>query len=128
MSPNARLSVLSIVGVVLLTVHIAGDVAYGLDRGGPNMLVGVLILGVLLVGAVGLPGRLSGEIIMLLGALCAMLMPVIHTRGAGLTRVATLDGGLLFTAIVLGLGAVGLTAFVLAIQVLAARRRTSSRR
>ena len=49
----------------------------GIEEGGREILVGVLILAVSLYGAVAPPERLAGYIILLLGGLASAALPVV---------------------------------------------------
>jgi hypothetical protein len=124
------LIVLSLLNALFFALHLTGDVVYGLEKGGREILVGVLILAVYVYGAVGLPQRLAGYIILLLGGLASAALPVIHTMGRPLgERFAQLPGGFLFIWTLLTVGATGLVAFVLSVQAiwgLRQRRRAST--
>jgi hypothetical protein len=114
---NPALIVLSLLNALFFGLHLTGDVVFGLERGGREILVGVLILAVYLYGAVGLPDRLAGYIVLLLGGLASAGLPVIHTMGRPLgERFAQLPGGFLFIWTLLTTGATGLVAFVLSVQ------------
>ncbi|HUF17509.1 MAG TPA: hypothetical protein VMS12_05640, partial [Thermoanaerobaculia bacterium] len=106
------------------------DIVFGIEKGGREILVGVLILAVYLYGAVGLPERLAGYIILLLGGLASAAMPVMHTMGRPLgERFAQLPGGFFFIWTLLTMGATGLVAFVLSVQAIWSlwkRRRASA--
>jgi hypothetical protein len=127
---NTALLVLSLLNALFFGLHLTGDVVFGLEKGGPEILVGVLILAVYVYGAVGLPDRLAGYIILLLGGLASAALPVIHTMGRPLgERFAQLPGGFLFIWTLLTVGATGLVAFVLSVQAiwgLRQRRRVSA--
>ena len=130
MRHNAVLIVLSLLNALFFGLHLTGDIVFGLEKGGPEILVGVLILAVYLYGAVGLPERLAGYIILLLGGLASAALPVVHTMGRPLgERFAQLPGGFFFIWALLTTGATGLVAFVLsvlAIWSLRQRRRASA--
>jgi hypothetical protein len=127
---NTVLVVLSLLNGLFFALHLTGDVVFGIEKGGREILVGVLILAVYLYGAVGLPERLAGYIILLLGGLASAALPVIHTMGSPLgERFAQLPGGFLFIWILLTTGATGLVAFVLSVQAiwsLRQRRRAAA--
>ena len=128
MKRNTVLIVLSLLNALFFGLHLTGDIVFGLEKGGREILVGVLILAVYLYGAVGLPERLAGYIIMLLGGLASAGLPVLHT-GRPLERFAQLPGGYWFIWTLLMTGATGLVAFVLSMQAiwgLRLRRRTSA--
>lgn len=127
MTRDPALTATSLAAIALLTLHLAGDVVFGMEEGGPEMLVGVLILAVWLYGAVALPRRMPGYVILLLGAILAAAMPVIHTRGAGLGgAMAARPGALLFISTVLALGALGLVAAALSVRGIWSLRRPAT--
>jgi len=127
---NTVLVVLSLLNALFFALHLTGDIVFGIEQGGREILVGVLILAVYLYGAVGLPERLAGYLILLLGGLASAALPVIHTMGAPLgERFAELPGGFFFIWILLTTGATGLVAFVLSVQAiwsLRQRRRAAA--
>lgn len=130
MKLNTVLIGLSLLNALFFGLHLTGDIVFGIEKGGREILVGVLILSVYLYGAVGLPDRLAGYIILLLGGLASAALPVIHTMGRPLgEQFAQLPGGFLFIWILLTMGATGLVAFVLSVRAiwsLRSRRRLSA--
>ena len=119
MKRTTVLIVLSLLNALFFALHLTGDIVFGIEEGGREILVGVLILAVYLYGAVGLPERLAGYIILLLGGLASAGLPVIHTMGRPLgERFAELPGGFFFIWTLLTTGATGLVAFVLAAQII----------
>jgi hypothetical protein len=124
---NVSLTILSLLNALFFALHLTGDIMFGLEKGGREILVGVLILAVYLYGAVGLPNRLSGYIILLFGGLASAGLPVIHTMNRPLgERFAQLPGGFLFIWTLLTVGATGMVAFVLAIQAIWGLRRATA--
>jgi hypothetical protein len=132
---NTVLIVLSLLNALFFGLHLTGDIVFGIEKGGREILVGVLILAVylygavLLYGAVGLPARLAGYIVLLLGGLASAALPVLHTGRPLGERFAELPGGFLFIWTLLTVGATGLVAFVLSAQAiwsLRPRRRVSA--
>jgi hypothetical protein len=116
---STALTLFSLISALLFSLHLTGDVVFGIERGGPEIRVGVLIIAVYVYGAVGLPGRWAGDIILLLGALGSAYMPVLHTMGRPLgERFASQPGGFWFIWTLLTLGATGLVAAVLCLQVM----------
>jgi hypothetical protein len=75
---NTVLIVLSLLNALFFGLHLTGDIVFGIEKGGREILVGVLILAVYLYGAVGLPARLAGYIILLLGGLASAALPVMR--------------------------------------------------
>lgn len=126
MKRNTPLVVISLLNALLFGLHLTGDIVFGIEKGGREILVGVLILAVYLYGAVGVPERLVGSIILLLGGLASASMPVVHTMGIPLgERFAQLPGGFFFIWTLLTMGATGLVASALAVHALLGLRRQS---
>jgi hypothetical protein len=124
LKPSTVLIVLSLLNALFFALHLTGDVVFGIERGGREILVGVLILAVYLYGAVGLPERVAGTVILMLGGLASAALPVLHTMGRPLgERFAQLPGGFFFIWTLLTTGATGLVAFVLSVQALWSLRR-----
>lgn len=123
MKHNRILVALSLLNVLFFALHLTGDVVFGLEKGGREILVGVLILAVYLYGAVGLPERLAGYIILLLGGLASAVLPVVHTARPLGERFADLPGGFWFIWTLLATGATGLVAFVLSVQAIVSLRQ-----
>ena len=129
MKHKTVLIVLSLLNALFFGLHLTGDVVFGLEKGGREILVGVLILAVYLYGAVGLPERLAGYIVLLLGGLASAALPVVHTGNPLGERFAQLPGGFFFIWTLLTVGATGLVALVLSVQAiwsLRQRRRASA--
>ena len=107
MKPS-MLTTTSLLSIVLLPVHVGGDVALGLDRGGPGFVyVVVPVLLLVACGALLLAERRSGHVIMLLGGLASLAMPVIHRNNGFTATVARSPGGLFFIWTLVALGVAG---------------------
>jgi hypothetical protein len=61
MKQNILLIVMSLLSILLLSIHVTLDIVRGVDQWGPPSLVGVLILVVLLYGTLVLAERRSGS-------------------------------------------------------------------
>ena len=108
------LAVVSLITIILLPLHIGGDAALGLDRGGSGLFfVVVPILLLVACGALVLSERRSGHVIMLLGGLASLLMPYIHRNNGFTPAIARAPGGLLFIWILIALGVTGGLAVIL---------------
>lgn len=106
MKHNAVLVVASLLSLLLLTLHITDDIVRGISKAEPaNIALGVFA--VFLYGTLVLPERRSGHIIMLLVGLFAVLMPVIHMRGAHYGEIARSAGGFFFVWTLWALGGLG---------------------
>ena len=106
MKPNLQ-TVASLLSILLLPLHVGGDVVRGFDPGGPGHLTVVLVLFVLACGTLLLAERRSGHVIMFLGGLIAVAMPVIHRNNGFTVAVATSPGGLFFMWTLMALGVTG---------------------
>ena len=128
MKENALLTLTSLLSILLMTFHLADDIAHGIEPGTLSNYTGVLILVVWLYGTLMLAGRRSGYVIMLLGSLLGAGMPVIHMRGAGHGgKIAASSDGLFFIWTVLAVGVTALFSFILSAPGLWSLRRGQPR-
>jgi hypothetical protein len=111
------LTIASLLLILFLTFHLAGDIVYGFEPGGlANLIVVVPVSVVWLYGTLMLAERRSGYIIMLLGSLVAMLVPYIHMRGKGVglaSRMANTSGHFFFVWTLIAMGVLGLFSAIL---------------
>jgi len=118
MKPNVILTIASLLLVLFLTFHLAGDIVHGFEPGGlSNLVGGVLISVVLLYGTTVLFERRSGYIIMLLGSLFSLVVPIVHMKGRGVgitSRVPNYSGHFFFVWTLLAIGVLGLFSAILA--------------
>ena len=100
MKPNVMLTITSLLTILFLTFHLSDEIARGMEPGGLNMVIPVLILAVWLYGTLVLAGRRSGSIIMLILAIFGTGIPILHMSGMGLVggRIAVDSGGAFFWA------------------------------
>jgi hypothetical protein len=125
MQQRDLLSATSLLSVLLLSLHISQDIAFGLDPAGLNHLVGVAILLVILCGTVLLRERRSGQVIMLLGGVMAIGMMPLHMRHGLRPEFLERSGALLFVWTLYVLALIGGFTVILAIQALRGRRVAS---
>jgi hypothetical protein len=105
--PNT-LTIVTLLAIVLLPFHIAGDIALGLDKGGPGLVyVVVPILLVVACGTLLLGHRMSGHVIMFLGGLATLGMPIIHRNNGFTPAIAKAPGGVFFIWTLVALGVTG---------------------
>ena len=117
----------SLFSVLLLTLHFAQDAYHarpGTFEAGAGSLTAILIMVVLLAGPALLAERRSGRIIMLLVALAAIGMPVLHFRLPG--DRSRYSDALLFIWCLIALGVNGLFSLILWVSEL--RRLRTERR
>jgi hypothetical protein len=121
MKQNRLLAGMTLASVVLLALHISQDIVFGFDRAGLNHLVGVGILLVIACGAVLLPHRRLGQVIMFLGGVVAAGMLPLHMRNGMRPDFLARTGALLFIWTLYVLGVMGLLSTILAVRALVTR-------
>jgi len=122
MKQDRLLAGITLASVVLLALHISQDVVFGFDRAGLNHLVAVGILLVITCGAVLLPHRRLGQVIMLLGGIMAAGMLPLHMRNGLRPEFLEKKGALLFIWTLYVLGVMGFLSMILAARALVTRR------
>ena len=109
-------TIVSLLLLLFLTFHLAGDIVYGWEPGGlANLIVVVLISVVWLYGTLVLAERRSGYVIILLGSLGGSAVPVIHMMGAGLVggRIANSAGVFFWVWTLIALGVTAIFSVIL---------------
>jgi hypothetical protein len=86
MKRNNVLTIMSLLSVILLSLHFTDDIVYGTDRSPASNVVAIAVLVIWLYGALVLAERRSGHAIMLLGSLAGM----VHVSRAGGLPAGTL--------------------------------------
>jgi hypothetical protein len=115
MKRNVMLMVTSLVSAVLLALHISQDIVFGFDQAGLNHLVGVGIILVIVCGALLLPHRRLGRVIMLLGGVISAGMLPMHMRHGLRPEFLQSSGALLFIWTLYLLGVLGFLTIILAV-------------
>ena len=116
MKPNT-LTIVSLLSIILLPLHIGGDIVLGLDKGGSGVVfVAVPILFLAACGTLLLSERRSGHVIMFLTGLVALAMPIIHRNNGFTATVAKGPGGLFFIWTLMALGVTGGLAMILSVR------------
>jgi hypothetical protein len=98
MKHSVMLTITSLLSILLVMFHLSEEVVRGMEPGGFNMLIAVLIMLVWLYGTLVFAGRRSGYIVMLLGAIFGTGVPILHMSGMGLVggKVAADSSGAFF--------------------------------
>ena len=109
MKPGVLLTATTSITALFLTLHVADDIARGMDTIGLHSLIAMFVLGLWLYGMLVLSGRLWGYILQLLLAILAIGVVIIHLKGAHMGQVAVSSGGVVF---VWTLFVIGTTAFL----------------
>ena len=125
------LTIASLLSLLLLTFHLAGDIVRGFEPGGlSNLIGGVLISVVWLYGTLVLAGRRPGYVIILLGSLLGLFVPYVHMRGKGVgvaSGIANSNGGFFFVWTLLAIGVTSLFSVILVAHGLWSLRRGQSK-
>ena len=117
MKHNVVLTITSLLSILFLTFHISDEIARGMEHGGLNMVIPVLIMAGWLYGTLALAGRRSGYIITFLGGLFALVVPLVHIRGKGVGITSSLghsSGHFFFVWTLIAIGVTGLFSVILA--------------
>ena len=115
MKRHVMLTITSLVSAVLLALHISQDIVFGFDKAGLNQLFGVGIILVIVCGALLLPHRRLGRVIMLLGGIISAGMLPIHVRHGLRPEFLQNSGALLFVWTLYLLGVLGFFTIILAV-------------
>ena len=117
MKNSVMLTITSLLSLLFLTFHLAGDIVYGYEPGGlSNLIMLVLISVVWLYGTLVLFERRAGYIIMLLLSLFSLVVPYVHMSGKGVggaSRLANTSGHFFFVWTLLAIGVLGLFSVIL---------------
>ena len=127
MKNSSILTITSLLLLLFLTFHLAGDIVYGWEPGGLlNLVVMVLISVVWLYGTLVLAERRSGYIIMFLLSLFSLVVPYVHMMGKGVgvaSRLTNTSGHFFFVWTLLAIGVLGLFSVILSVRGLWSLRR-----
>jgi hypothetical protein len=121
MKQTAMLTTASLLNILLMTFHLAGDIVFQMSPAGLSNLFAVFILVVLLCGTLLLAGRRAGYIIILFGSVLALIIPVIHmkgTRGVLGGDIGTTGQAFLFVWTLLALGITATFSIILSARAL----------
>jgi hypothetical protein len=104
MKRNDLLAVLSLISLLLVSIHLPDDYVHGFDKHVVNNPYAILIFVVWACGLLLFRERLIGRIILLLGGIVALAMPIIHLNGHFSPDFATSDGAFRFVWTLYALG------------------------
>ena len=96
MKPSVLLTGTTLITALFLTLHVADDIARGIDTIGLHTLTAMLVFGLWLYGTLVLRGRLPGYILSLLLSILGLGVVIIHLKGAHMGQIAVSSGGVLF--------------------------------
>ncbi len=127
MKPGVLLTGTTLLTAFFLTLHLADDIARGMDTIGLHTLTAILVLGLWLYGTLVLSGRWPGYILQLLLAILGMGVVVIHLKGAHIGQIAVSSGGVLFVWVLFVLGTTSFMSMLLCVQGLLTLRKGQPR-
>jgi hypothetical protein len=114
MKKDSLLVLVSVLSIIFITIHLAGDIIFGMEKGGALNLVILPVLTLWLYGTLVLSGKRWGYIIMLLGGLLGLLMPVLHMKGNGINpELLKSSGAFMFVWTLIAIGTTSLFAVTL---------------
>ncbi|HTU83034.1 MAG TPA: hypothetical protein VMF61_12940 [Candidatus Acidoferrales bacterium] len=116
MKPNLVLRVTSLLSILLVSFHLADDVAYGSEKSVASNILMAAILAVWLYGTLLLAERRTGQAIVLLGSLLGLVVFVTHLTGTGgLAGIAIgrLSGAFFFVWTLLALAVLSLVSLTI---------------
>jgi hypothetical protein len=116
MKETITLALSSLLSILLLTFHLADDIARGFEKGGLSTLTPVPIVVVWLCATLVLGERRWGYIVVLVGSLLQLGVPVIHMMGKGVGVGARTSGSFFFAWTLIMIAVSGLFSVVLSIR------------
>jgi hypothetical protein len=125
MRNQVTLTITSLLSILLFTFHWADEIARGIEPGTTAAVGGFAILFVWLYATVVLGERRLGLAIMLLGAILASGVPILHMQGAGWHSPRIVNTGRIFFWVWtnIALGASGMLSVALGVHRLWSLRR-----
>jgi hypothetical protein len=116
MKPGRLLTGTTLLNALFLTLHVADDIARGIDTIGLHSLTAMLVFGLWLYGALILSGRLWGYILQLLLAVLGLGVVIIHLKGAHMSQIAVSSGGVLFVWVLFVIGTTSFMSMLLCVH------------
>jgi hypothetical protein len=118
----SMLNIMSLLSILLMSLHITDDIVRGISPPGADNIGAVVIFLVWLAGTLLLAERRMGLVIMLLGGIFAAAMPVLHMTGRSYPAIASSSGGFFFIWSLIAVGATGALSVILAVRAIWLKR------
>ena len=131
MKQTAMLTTASLLTILLMTLHLTGDILFKMSPAGLVNLFAVFVLVVQLYGTLVLSGRRAGYIIIFFGSVLGLVIPVIHmkgTRGVIGGEIGNSGQAFLFVWTILALGITSTFSVILSARALLSLPWRRSRR
>ena len=116
MKPGVLLTGTTLITALFLTLHVADDIARGIDTIGLHSLTAMLVFGLWLYGTLVLRGRLPGYILQFLLAILGLGVVIIHLKGAHMGQIAVSSGGVLFVWVLFVIGTTSFMSMLLCLH------------
>ena len=127
MKPAVLLTGTTLLNALFLMLHVADDIARGMDTIGLHSLTAMLVLGLWLYGTLVLGGRRWGYVLQLLLSILGLGVVVIHLKGAHMGQIAVSSGGVLFVWVLFVIGTTSFLSVLLCLHGLLALRKGQPR-
>ena len=121
MKQTAMLTTASLLTILLMTFHLAGDIVFKMAPAGLVNLLAVFIFVVQLYGTLVLGGRRAGHIIIFLASVLGLAVPVVHMKGThGMIGgdIGNSSQAFFFVWVLLGLGITATFSIILSARAL----------
>lgn len=118
MNKNLLLTIMSLLSIVVMSLHITDDIVRGISPAAPDNVGAVAIFSVWLFGTLVLSEKRLGYVIQLLGGIFAAAMPFLHMNGARYPAIAASSGGFFFVWSLIVVGVTGTFAVILSARAL----------
>src|SRR5215210_4981422 len=96
MRQTVTLTITSLLTILLSSFHLAADVVYKFEPGGPSNYTGVMIMAVYLFATLMLAGRRWAHAIVLIGSVGGAGVPYLHMMGSGMVGPRVANSGAVF--------------------------------
>ena len=117
MTNKTILIITSVIAAVLGTFHISDDIVRGIDAGGPETYIGMLIVVVWLYATLVLTDRRWGLLLILLLAIGGAAVPYLHMRnGLAGGRIANTSGMFFWVWTLFMLGVTSMFTVILSVR------------
>ena len=121
MRQTTVLTTASLLTILLITIHLTGDILFRMSPAGLVNLFAVFVLVLQLYGTLVLAGRRAGYIIIFFGSVLGLVMPVLHmkgTRGVIGGEIGNSSQAFFFVWILLALGVTATFSIILSARAL----------
>jgi hypothetical protein len=121
MKQTAMLTTASLLTILLMTFHLAGDIVFKMAPAGLVNLLAVFIFVVQLYGTLVLGGGRAGHIIIFLASVLGLAVPVVHMKGThGMIGgdIGNSSQAFFFVWVLLGLGITATFSIILSARAL----------